>query len=1169
MKEYLNFDLQLEYDGQDYRCRVLDSPVGQAHEPFYLPFSSAELAAVQSVAQAGSGPDIDLFGNQLFDALFQGGVREALRRSMDAADNVDAGLRINLLLNDVPELAGLPWEMLRDSTHERYLVLSERTPLVRYLALPLPEPTLRVNPPLRVLACIANPDEESLRLDAEKEWQNLHDALADIAKAGLVVLERVEPPTLSALQNRLREGDVHVFHFIGHGVFDEEARSGQLLFTDDTGAAQPVAASTLSTLLHNHRPLRLALLNACEGGIAANDSPFTGVAQSLVQQGIPAVIAMQAEISDSSAIAFAREFYRAIADGYPVDAAMTEGRVAIYTNGSEEWKTPVLFSRSNDNRLFALPQSEQSVSAVVEPGKPAAGSSGRQIPRIALAAGGALALLLLVWVAFRLWPFGPANPAATPTQETANSAKQATATQADTASSVVPAQVEPTATPTPESSAILSPTLAPADQVSANLASHVIITELDSTNATRRFAFSRRLEQDLLQRLDEYGLSNVDVVVSPNVISSASEARQLASDQAGRAVIWGWYDDLDVGIRIELLEETQADNLSTLTQLPLLQSDEGEQQLAVVVREVLPQNVSFLSLFVIGHLSYLANDYPTGHRAFDAAMEAMPAEAQLENPALVHFFSARQLENAVETETIITAICGYVDAIEADPTFAPAYNNLANLISRHFVPARNQEFIPIPEEVTGCLERIDIADRSVAQIPIRIYDLALTAQPGWSLADYNRVSYIWNQSYRLMCTPGGEYYCLHDAQELIEPLQEVLDVESSFIGAYVVLGNLAFEKGEYANAQEQYETALGLTPTDSRIRFNLAQTLAQLGRRDASALNTEILAEDSSIYEATLALAAQAYREESWEEAQGILEQIPPPDENTDLRSAPEMMATFMRSALAYRTGEPDVALDELERLMTLTDDGAGSRFWPIEQTLLGYITYLKFLLAEPQSDADEKLMTLLLENDPASIWVESFYRVQNASIGLAWYQLGEECTPSVAESDCLAGDIDGRIVQLYDRVVANFPERLYYARGDLGVDHVNLGAACPYVYSVDPATAEWVRDTTILYLLVGPEEEKLQYRPLRNFDGRLLIREEEPEISYIDRLFVLVQDRSGQTIRLEASGVSAGTLSTADDHYLVMHPGDEVALHFPDYDPLQHIGPVQIVAEGYYIPLH
>jgi hypothetical protein len=62
---------------------------------------------------------------------------------------------------------------------------------------------------------------------------------------------------------------------------------------------------------------------------------------------------MQFEITDAAATAFAREFYGAMADGYPLEAALAEARGAIRDEGNlTEWGTPVLYSRAPDGRLF-------------------------------------------------------------------------------------------------------------------------------------------------------------------------------------------------------------------------------------------------------------------------------------------------------------------------------------------------------------------------------------------------------------------------------------------------------------------------------------------------------------------------------------------------------------------------------------------------------------------------------------------------------------------------------------------------------------------------------------------------------------------------------------------------------------------------------------------------
>jgi len=62
---------------------------------------------------------------------------------------------------------------------------------------------------------------------------------------------------------------------------------------------------------------------------------------------------MQSVIQDQKAIEIAHEFYLALMDGYPVDAALVEGRKAVFnTHEMAEWGTPVLFMRAPDGEIF-------------------------------------------------------------------------------------------------------------------------------------------------------------------------------------------------------------------------------------------------------------------------------------------------------------------------------------------------------------------------------------------------------------------------------------------------------------------------------------------------------------------------------------------------------------------------------------------------------------------------------------------------------------------------------------------------------------------------------------------------------------------------------------------------------------------------------------------------
>jgi hypothetical protein len=299
---------------------------------FSTPFEALELenfllriGRPRRVVRSMDAPEtraIKSFGERLYRALFHDDLRVSLERSLSEAAAMDSGLRLRLRLSDVPELAELPWEFLYDKSRNRFVCLSDRTPLVRFLEVPDPPRPLRVSPPLRVLVMISSPRDPHLaQLDVEQEWAKLQGVLGTLEQAGLVRLERLEAATLAALRQRLRRDDWHVFHFIGHGGFDTQAQDGLLVLEDSAGSSRLVTAQTLGVPLHNHDPLRLVVLNACEGARSNPTDPFAGTAQTLIQQGIPAVVAMQFEITDAAAIAFTSEMYAAVADGAVVELA--------------------------------------------------------------------------------------------------------------------------------------------------------------------------------------------------------------------------------------------------------------------------------------------------------------------------------------------------------------------------------------------------------------------------------------------------------------------------------------------------------------------------------------------------------------------------------------------------------------------------------------------------------------------------------------------------------------------------------------------------------------------------------------------------------------------------------------------------------------------------------
>lgn len=455
-RNYLDFDLQIDaLENGTFRVRVLNSPVGQAETIFGFPFESQELQIFflrvsrprRGVRRINSPEmeEVRQFGRKLYDALFQGNLETCLLRSIDQAEQQGNGLRLRLRLP--PSLIEMPWEFLYDSSRDRFLVHSVSTPIVRYLELSQTVRPLTVNGPLKMLVMVSSPQEFD-QLDVDAEWQKINNALAELKAKRLIELVRLPQATLAALQKQLRRDQYHIFHFIGHGGFDERSNEGVLMLEDENGRSRQVSGNYLGTLLHDHPSLRFAMLNACEGGRAEQSDPFAGVAQQLLRQGIPAVIAMQFEITDRAAITLSKEFYSALADGYPVDGALAEARKSIFIEGNDiEWGTPVLYLRTEDGWLFdvakqpAAEQKQPDPTVIDESPKLETKETTKGTPRrlqlVSLLLPILVVIALWLWQPWSRWGNLPTTPSATSEQPTINTPTKETTDTLDVSSELI------------------------------------------------------------------------------------------------------------------------------------------------------------------------------------------------------------------------------------------------------------------------------------------------------------------------------------------------------------------------------------------------------------------------------------------------------------------------------------------------------------------------------------------------------------------------------------------------------------------------------------------------------------------------------------------------------------------------------------------------------------
>ncbi len=374
----MNFDLLFYKQGERTLLRVIDSPGGQAQGQVtgHLP----DLEMMDTLTQLREHPgrvtvnQIKQFGRGLFQVLFTDqDIYGCYQRSLHL--KTGESLRIMLRLNDVPELSELPWEYLYDDDVDSFVALSTRTPLVRYIEVPTMKPSIRVETPLRILLVISNPTDYP-SLDVQAEQRRVAESLKELTQQSLVEIMYLDTATLKQLRNALRENSFHIIHFIGHGDYVAASQRGGLLFEAEDGTADQVTAEALGTHLNDHRSLQLVLLNACEGARSSRTHLFAGVGQKLVQQGVPAAIAMQFPLTDKSALVFSSELYSALVDGYTIEASITEARKAIESERENvEWGTPVLFTRLLSAPLVEVAQ--ESEVQIMSDNKPTTSSSSK------------------------------------------------------------------------------------------------------------------------------------------------------------------------------------------------------------------------------------------------------------------------------------------------------------------------------------------------------------------------------------------------------------------------------------------------------------------------------------------------------------------------------------------------------------------------------------------------------------------------------------------------------------------------------------------------------------------------------------------------------------------------------------------------------------------------
>ncbi|NOK59939.1 MAG: hypothetical protein GFH27_549291n131 [Chloroflexi bacterium AL-W] len=331
---YIDFEILVQpYNGKSFPVQV-NSPRGDTRVPLR---SLAEESIYTTLMTQLARPDVNQaqiteLGHFLFWFLFEGQIARLYDESKQACAPYE-GLRIVLkIAADATEMIAIPWELMADPTGWLGFLVVRRIMGDETAA-------LKVKRPLRLLltASPTMPQE-----DISRDLQAIQSALSHM---GDYVQMIVEPYLTRERLQRLLEQDMHIWHFVGQ--YDVERNS--IILGDSPNTSELLNGADLGKMLSTSST-RLVVLNTFITEQSFSPS-FDTLARACVDNGVAALVGMTG-YTDAVAALFAKVFYLAVSEGFPLETSVVEGWQAAQSMPLER---PVVYTQISDGRLFDIP----------------------------------------------------------------------------------------------------------------------------------------------------------------------------------------------------------------------------------------------------------------------------------------------------------------------------------------------------------------------------------------------------------------------------------------------------------------------------------------------------------------------------------------------------------------------------------------------------------------------------------------------------------------------------------------------------------------------------------------------------------------------------------------------------------------------------------------------
>ncbi len=297
--------------------------------------------------------DMQAYGKALSDGLFADErLRTAFAQARTAAEQGRAALRLRLNIHpSAMELFGLRWETLVDPQNGSFFATDQNVYFSRYLSSQDWRPVrLRAKGELRTLVVIAAPTGlEQYKLSSVDKAVETATITKGFGEMGLKVLERA---TINELAQSLSVEEFDILYLVAHGTF----ANGEsfLWMEDENGAVARVPGAELVTRIREleKRP-RLAILASCQSAGKGEGEVLSALGPRLAEAGIPAVVAMQANVQMDTVASFMPSFFSELQKDGQIDRALSVARGII--RNQPDWWAPVLFMRLKSGRLWYVP----------------------------------------------------------------------------------------------------------------------------------------------------------------------------------------------------------------------------------------------------------------------------------------------------------------------------------------------------------------------------------------------------------------------------------------------------------------------------------------------------------------------------------------------------------------------------------------------------------------------------------------------------------------------------------------------------------------------------------------------------------------------------------------------------------------------------------------------